>query len=54
MSTIIKKLIQFFSFSGSISTDLETYIASKNPKSHADVERLTLQYQSRGICRRIQ
>lgn len=53
MSTLLQKLTKFFSFSGSVSTDLEAYIASKNPLSHADVERLTLQYQSRGVCRRI-
>jgi len=52
MTTIIQKLIQFFNFTGSVSSDLDSYITSKNPQNVADVERLTVQYLSRGICGR--
>jgi hypothetical protein len=52
MTQLIQKLTQFLSLSGSISTGLDSYIASKNPKFHADVERLTTQYLNRGICGR--
>jgi len=53
MSTLFQRIKQFFSLNGSVSRDLESYIASKNPKSINDVERLTRLYMSGGICRRI-
>ena len=53
MSTVLKRIAEFFSLTGSVSRDLESYIASKNPKSINDVERLTQLYMTGGICRRI-
>jgi len=53
MSQVFKRIKEFFSLSGSVSRDLESYIASKNPKSINDVERLTQLYMTGGICRRI-
>jgi len=53
MSTLFQSIKEFFSLNGSVSRDLESYIASKNPKSINDVERLTKVYMSGGVCRRI-
>ena len=53
MSTLFQSIKQFFSLSGSVSRDLESYIASKNPQSINDVERLTKLYMTGGVCRRI-
>ena len=53
MSTVFKRIKEFFSLNGSVSRDLESYISSKNPKSINDVERLTRLYMSGGVCRRI-
>jgi len=52
MTKILQKLTQFFSFKGSVNSDLDAYIASKNPQNVADVERLSLQYMNRGVCGR--
>ena len=52
MSTLFQRIKEFFSLKGSISRDLESYIASKNPKSINDVERLTQLYMLGGICGR--
>ena len=52
MTNLLEKLIEFFSIETSISKGLDSYIASKNPKSVADVERLTQKYLNRGICGR--
>jgi hypothetical protein len=53
MSKFLKELIQFLALKGSVSSDLEQYITSKNPQSVSEVERLTLCYQNRGICGRL-
>jgi len=53
MSTVLKRIAEFFSLTGSVSSDLESYIASKNPQSINDVERLTKLYMTGGVCRRI-
>ena len=53
MSTVLKRIAEFVSLKGSVSRDLESYIASKNPQSINDVERLTRLYMSGGVCRRI-
>jgi len=37
---------------GDYGNDLETYITSRNPKNEGDVERLTLEYNSRLIQNR--
>jgi hypothetical protein len=52
MSTLLKKLTQFFNFNYSVSTGLDAYIASKNPKSVYDIERLAQQYLNRTSCGR--
>jgi len=52
MSKIIKELIQFFTKSSSITSGLEEYISSRNPKSVAEVETLANQYMNRNICGR--
>ena len=52
MSKLLEKLIQFFVPGDSISYGLDTYIASKNPKTVAEVELLAQQYLNRGICGR--
>ena len=52
MSKLLKELIQFFALNTSVSQDLDAYIASKNPQSVADVERLAQQYLNRGVCGR--
>jgi hypothetical protein len=52
MSKLLQKLTQFFTTGDSISYGLDTYIASKNPQSVADVERLAQQYLNRGVCGR--
>jgi hypothetical protein len=53
MSELLTKLKKFFSLENSVSQGLGAYIESKNPKSHADIERLTIQYQTCTVCRRI-
>ena len=53
MSKLLKELIQFFALNTSVSQDLDAYISSKNPQSISEIERLQLQYQAGGICRRI-
>ena len=40
MSTLLQKLTKFFRITNSVSTGLDAYIASKNPQSVAEVERL--------------
>jgi hypothetical protein len=52
MSTLLKKLTQFFNFKDSVSAGLDAYIASKNPTTVFEVERLAQQYLNRGICGR--
>ena len=52
MSTLFKKLTQFFSLKDSVSNNLDAYIASKNPTTVADAERLAQQYLNRGVCGR--
>ena len=52
MSKLFKKLTQFFNIKDSVSIGLDTYIASKHPKSVAEVERLAQKYLNRGVCGR--
>jgi hypothetical protein len=52
MSNLLQKLIQFFSIRNSVSTGLDAYIASKHPKSVAEVEYLAQKYLNRGVCGR--
>ena len=52
MSKLLQKLKKFFSINNSVSTNLDSYIASKNPQSVAEAERLAQQYLNRGICGR--
>lgn len=53
MTKLLEKLTKFFKFAGSVSTDLDRYIISKNPQSVSEVEFLTRKYLNGGICRRI-
>jgi hypothetical protein len=53
MSRLLKELIQFFSITDSVSTGLDAYIASKNPQSVAEAEKLAQRYLNRGVCGRL-
>ena len=46
-----KLLQQFTKLFTNSTSELETFINSKNPKTHADVEHWTRWYESTGICR---
>ena len=46
-----KLLQQFTKLFTHTTNELETFINSKNPKTHADVEHWTRWYESHGICR---
>jgi hypothetical protein len=48
MSKLIKEVVEFFAKQPSA---LETFIISKEPKTHADVEHWTRWYEAHGICR---
>jgi hypothetical protein len=52
MSKLLQKLKKFFSINNSVSANLDAYIASKNPQSVAEAERLAQRYLNRGICGR--
>lgn len=52
MSTLLQKLKRFFSINGTISANLDTYIASKNLQTVAEVEQLAQRYLNRGVCGR--
>ena len=52
MSKLLKDLIQFLNLSTSVSHGLDAYIASKNPQSVIEVERLAREYETRGVCGR--
>jgi len=52
MTNLLQKLIQFFGIKDSVSRGLDSYIATKNPQTVADVERLAQKYLNRGICGR--
>ena len=52
MSKLLQKLIQIFVPGNSISYGLDTYIASKNPQTVAEVEILAQRYLNRGVCGR--
>lgn len=52
MTTLIKKLTQFFSLQDSVSRGLDAYISSKNPQSVSEVEYLAQRYLNRGVCGR--
>lgn len=52
MSKLLQKLTQFFNIKDSVSSGLDAYISSKNPKSVAEVEKLAQKYLNRGVCGR--
>ena len=52
MSKLLKDLTQFLNLSTSVSRGLDEYIASKNPQSLMEVERLAREYETRGVCGR--
>ena len=52
MLNLLQKFTQFFSIKESVSAGLDAYIASKHPKSVAEVEYLAQKYLNRGICGR--
>jgi hypothetical protein len=47
----VQKLTQFLNNTNT-TAGLDAYITSKNPQSHADVERLNQQYNTTSVCRR--
>jgi hypothetical protein len=46
-----KLLQQFTKLLAGTANELEAFINSKNPKTHADVEYWTRWYEAHGICR---
>jgi hypothetical protein len=54
MSKLLQKLKKFFSINNTVSTGLDSYIASRNPQTVAEAEQLAQRYLNRGICGRTQ
>ena len=53
MTTLLQKLTQFFAHSCSYASDMERYVASKNPTNTAEVEFWLNQYNRKALAREL-